>query len=61
VANNKLRSRVWSTHRWTMDRDFSWNQTVTYLWRFSCGHQKSTKIETVPKTIWMPIVPKYKN
>jgi hypothetical protein len=41
VASNKQWSRVWSTHPWTVDRNFSWNQMVTCLWRFSCGHQSS--------------------
>jgi hypothetical protein len=41
MASHKQWSRIWSAHPWAKDRDFSQNQTVTCLWRFSCGHQSS--------------------
>jgi hypothetical protein len=41
MASHKQWSRIWSTHPWTKDCDFSRNQTVTCLRQFSYGHQSS--------------------
>jgi hypothetical protein len=41
MASHNQWSRIWSTHPWVKDCNFSRNQVVTSLWRFSCGHQSS--------------------
>jgi hypothetical protein len=41
MASHKQWSRIWSTHPWAKNRDFTRNQKVACLWRFSSDHQSS--------------------